>query len=310
MDEVLKERDFPGGVWPVMLTPYTPEGGVDYPALERLTHWYMERGADGLFAVAQTSEMFFLTLEERLQVARTVVRAASGRVPVIASGHISDSEDDQAREINDMAQTGVDAVILITNRLAAQDEGDDLWLARLEKLLGRIDPAIPLGFYECPYPYKRLMTPDTLRKVLSYDRFYFLKDTCCDLAELKAKQAAVEGSRLGIYNANTATLLNSLRAGIKGYSGIMVNFHPELYAWLMAHQDSPKAGTLQEFLTMTAFIEKQLYPVNAKYSLGLQGIPMETLSRTCDNSLFTETMRDEVRQMLSLSGTVGRWLRE
>lgn len=47
-----------GGVWPVMVTPFTKGGAIDYPALSALIAWYEERGADGLFAVCQSSEMF------------------------------------------------------------------------------------------------------------------------------------------------------------------------------------------------------------------------------------------------------------
>ena len=35
---------FPGGAWPVMLTPFTEEGKVDYKGLERLIEWYIENG--------------------------------------------------------------------------------------------------------------------------------------------------------------------------------------------------------------------------------------------------------------------------
>ena len=35
------------GVWPVMLTPYTEDNKIDYPALEKLTEWYFENGCDG-----------------------------------------------------------------------------------------------------------------------------------------------------------------------------------------------------------------------------------------------------------------------
>lgn len=85
------KNNFPGGVWPVMLTPFDKNGEVDYLALEKLTEWYIAHKVSGLFAVCQSSEMFCLSLEERMKVAETVVRTADGRVPVIASGHISDA---------------------------------------------------------------------------------------------------------------------------------------------------------------------------------------------------------------------------
>lgn len=55
-----------------MLTPYTEDNKIDYPALEKLTEWYFENDCDGLFAVCQSSEMFQLTLEERCKIAAAV----------------------------------------------------------------------------------------------------------------------------------------------------------------------------------------------------------------------------------------------
>ena len=51
--------NFPGGSWPVMLTPFTAENTVDYPALKELVDWYIENGVSGMFSVCQSSEMFF-----------------------------------------------------------------------------------------------------------------------------------------------------------------------------------------------------------------------------------------------------------
>ena len=48
------------GIIPVMLTPFTEAGQVDYAGLERLIEWYLANGSDALFAVCQSSEMLFL----------------------------------------------------------------------------------------------------------------------------------------------------------------------------------------------------------------------------------------------------------
>ena len=111
---------FPGGEWPTMLTPFR-DGAVDYPALEALVEWYIAHGVSGLFAVCQSSEMFFLSLEERVGIARFVNEKAAGRVPVIASGHISDSFEDQVHELTAMTGTGVDAVCLLYTSDAADE---------------------------------------------------------------------------------------------------------------------------------------------------------------------------------------------
>lgn len=301
----MNKKAFPGGVWPVMLTPFKGTGEVDYNALEQLIDWYIERGCDGLFAVCQSSEMFHLTLEERVAVAKAVVAYAKGRVPVIASGHISDGEAEQVEEVNAIAATGVDAVILITNRFAAEGESDELWMERCEQFLQKINPDVPLGFYECPYPYKRLISTENLRKCAETGRFHFLKDTCCDLALIKERLEVIKGTALKLYNANTSTLLDSLRCGAEGFSGVMANFHPELYAYLYAHQEDENITYLQDFLTIASLIERQYYPVNAKYHLQhCEGLAVDTYSRKQDDTGLTETFRKEVEMLNELARRV------
>jgi len=302
--------NFNDGVWPTMITPYAEAGEIDYDAVARLVEWYIEQGVDGLFAVCQSSEMFKLTLDERVKLAAFVKEKAAGRVPVIASGHIADAFEDQVRELNAMAATGIDALVLITNRLAGEAESDDVWMANLERLLERIPDDIALGFYECPFPYKRLISPEQLKRCADTGRFYFLKDTSCDVDNMAAKLEAIQGTGLKIYNANTATLMETLRLGITGYSGIMANFHPDLYAWLMTNglEQPEKAEGIMDFLSIAALIEKQLYPVNAKYYLMLEGILANYRCRTKDDGEFTATNKLEVEQLYRLSKLYSRQL--
>lgn len=292
----MRENHFPGGEWPTMLTPFR-NGEVDYPALEQLIEWYISHGVSGLFAVCQSSEMFFLSREERVSVAKFVKEKAAGRVPVIASGHISDAMEDQVSELKAVAETGVDAVILITNRLAKEEESDDVWLANLQKILDQLPQDVPLGFYECPFPYKRVLSPKVTRWCAESGRFFFLKDTCCDLEQIKEKVDICKGTNLKLYNANTSTLLESLRYGAAGYSGVMANMQCELYAWLCSHIEDPKAEKLSDELTICSLIERQLYPVNAKYYLSLEGLPITTESRSRSDKDLTTTFRSEVQML-------------
>ena len=149
------------GIWPTMITPYDREGRVDLNAAKRIVDWYARRNCDGIFAVCQSSEMFNLSLEERVALARTVVEAAQGRLEVIASGHISDDPQAQVEELGAIAETGVKAVVMVSNRLAREDEDDEVWIRNAQRILDAL-PGVTFGVYECPYPYKRLMTERTL----------------------------------------------------------------------------------------------------------------------------------------------------
>lgn len=285
------------GVWPVMLTPFTQKGGVDYDALERLIDWYQKNGAKGLFALCQSSEIFNLSLQERVEVAAFVKKHAN--VPVIASGHVSDDIDEQKKELKAIADTGVDALVLISNRLQVDKNDYAAFKKNMKMLLDSLPAELHLGCYECPYPYKRILEDDELKFMVESNRFYFLKDTCCDIERIRRRIRLTEGSHLGIYNAHSSTLLESLKAGCAGFSGVMTNFHPELYVWLCENwREYPrKALLVQAVMTMTSLIERQLYPVNAKTYLTELGILNSNYTRVCDHELMTPLFKDEVWQM-------------
>jgi 4-hydroxy-tetrahydrodipicolinate synthase len=294
---------FPDGMWPVMITPFTRQGEIDYKALAAVIDWYIENGSDGLFATCQSSEMFYLSLRERIQLTRFVREHTGGRVPVIASGHVSYAPEDQIREICAMADEGVDAVILISNRLAHQEEPDDVFLKRLDALLKAVPEDLALGFYECPYPYKRILSPQIVRYCVESKRFYFIKDTSCSMESISEKLSLIRGSHMKLYNANTATLLESLRAGAAGYSGVMANYHPALYAWLLHNwkTNPDQADFVQGILTMSSFIEMKNYPASAKCYMAMEGIDLESITRKHPYSQFSPTERLELLQLHQLS---------
>lgn len=297
---------FPNGVYPTMLTPFTESNEVDYNSLGKLIDWYLEQGSDGLFAVCQSSEMFYLSLEERVKVAKFVKEHAGSRCPVVCSGHISYSLNDQADEIEKIANTGVDVVILVTNRLATASESDDVWIENLSKLMDKIPKDICLGFYECPYPYKRVMTPKMVRFCVDSGRFYFLKDTCCDAATIKERLSITAGSHMKIFNANTATLLQTLQNGAAGYSGVMANFQTREYKWLCKNykEKLENAKEVSSFLTLSSFIETHLYPAIAKHHLMEKGILATDLCRTCDATRLTPTNISELKQLMLMTHAI------
>ncbi|MBP3301408.1 MAG: dihydrodipicolinate synthase family protein [Clostridia bacterium] len=290
-----------------MITPYTAEGHVDYETAKQYVDWYFEQGLTGIFAICQSSEIFFLSQEERVELNRVVYARAKELerkhdrpFTVVSSGHVSDSLEEQAAELNAVWESGTDALILITNRLDPNNEGDEVWIRNAETLLKRLPKEARLGLYECPYPYKRLLSPKILDWCLSVGRFDYLKDTCCDADLIASRCRQLEGSSFRLLNANGQTLLDSMRRGGKGYCGVMCNYHPALYAWLAANwQTRPEEAELVQALLGTwSFLEGGLpYPLTAKYHMTLCGIPTENRARNRKSEEMTDYARDCVRQL-------------
>lgn len=303
-------NQIPGGIYPVMITPFTADNQIDYDAVDRIVEFYAQGGCHGIFAVCQSSEMFWLTENEREKLAARVVKASAGRMCVVASGHISERMEDQIRELRRIAATGVNAVVMISNRLASPDESDDALIARMKTILDAI-PGVTFGMYECPYPYKRMLTPKVLEAMAETGRFTFIKDTCCD-AELIAERIKLLDGRIQLFNANCATALETFESGADGFSGIMANYHPDLLVWLYENfrAQPEKARKLSSMLSVMSLVEGCGHPAATKYHMNLVGVPMEIRCRSINaDERFDKLDRYAIDDLAQIEEVIRKWIK-
>ena len=285
----------PHGLWSVMLNAFHEDGSIDWQGVDVLTDWYIDRGSAGLFACCGSSEMFHLDSGERLEVTRRVVNRAGGRVPVVATGTFGGPVEDQAAFVRQMADTGVEAVVVIVCLLAGREESEVVLERNMERLLELTDP-IPLGLYECPTPYHRLISPGLFSRLGSSGRFLYHKDTVCNIEVLRQKIDAVRTTPLGVFNAHFETGLEGLRFGASGISPVAGNVFPELFSWLCAeYEKQPEAAEeVQRMMTSVAPIVNNKYLVTCKRYLQRIGMPITTRCRSTDVRLtaFDEGLID------------------
>lgn len=225
------------GCYPVMLTPFSANGSIDEPGVDALIEWYLRHGAGGLFACCQSSEIAHLGWEERCWLARHVVRRVAGRVPVVATGSLGlDDPAGEAACLRRCADTGVDAVVVITGQVVPATADDDEAVERLEALADAV-PGTHLGLYECPRPYKRLLSPAALGRLGASARWRYCKETSCVPAVTAAKVQACAGTPLAVFDACMAQVGSSLAAGAAGCSPILANLVPDLVVRLCADRD-------------------------------------------------------------------------
>ena len=273
----------PKGFVPVMLTPFKDNGAVDFEGLTAITEFYLSSGASGLFANCQSSEMFELSEQERLDITRHVVKVVNGAVPVVAAGTFSTDIFQQAEFVKKIYDTGIEAVIAITGMIAKEEESNEVFEENVFKLIDHTE-SIPLGFYECPQPYKRVMTAEQLGRFVATGRIIYHKDTCLDIQLIRAKlNVTKEYSSFGLYDAYMAHAVESLRSGAAGLSCIQGNFFPELIVWLCNHFNDPslinEIDQVQQFLIDHMVVMHEEYPIIAKYYLQKKGFNITTFSR-------------------------------
>ena len=73
------------GVYPIAPTPFTGNGDLDLPGMRRVLDCMIDQGVDGICILANYSEQFLLTDEERDRLLDLCLTHVAGRVPVIVT---------------------------------------------------------------------------------------------------------------------------------------------------------------------------------------------------------------------------------
>jgi len=210
-------------------------------------------------------------------------------VPVVASGTMGGSISEMAEFSKQVYALGVDAVIILNNQFVQEDESDEVFLERMQTWLA-LTPGIPFGIYECPVPYKRLVSIPVLSELLSTGRLVYHKDTSLNINEVKAKIRAGANHFFGLYDAYMEHAVASLEAGSKGLSCIQGNYFPELIVKLC--QSPAENQDIQDFLSANMALMHQSYPTSAKYVLQKMGFPINLATRRNVGELSIEQLKD------------------
>jgi 4-hydroxy-tetrahydrodipicolinate synthase len=276
------------GIIPVMLTAFDDRGGIDWESQKKLTDWYLEQGSESLFTVCQSSEMLYLDLSEREALARFTIEVVDGRVPVIASGHVGVTLEEQLTELTKIAATGVDCLVFVTNRLDPDNSGSEHLFKTVKILKQELPPDLWLGLYECPAPYRRLLSDDEVAYFAKDPRFVILKDVSCDINTVRRRLELTKDSNLTISNANAAIAFEAMKSGASGFCGVFNNFHPDLYRWLQDEGEihAELANELARFLVLSAATEGMGYPKLAKAYHQRLGTIQSSFSRAVPEAIF------------------------
>ena len=96
------------GVFVIAATPFTGAGEVDFPSIDRMVDYYLQRGADGLTVLGVMGEAPKLTQVEAIAVVKATLARMNGRpviVGVSAPGLAAIGE--LTRAVMDMGAAGV-----------------------------------------------------------------------------------------------------------------------------------------------------------------------------------------------------------
>ncbi|GAA6193387.1 4-hydroxy-tetrahydrodipicolinate synthase [Phaeobacter sp. NW0010-22] len=260
------------GSMPALVTPFR-NGALDLDTLKHLVEWQISEGSTGLVPVGTTGESPTLTHDEHETVVAEVVKAAAGRVPVIA-GAGSNNTVEMIRFVEFAAKIGADAALVVTPYYNKPTQRG--MVAHFTAAHDCAD--IPLIIYNIPGRSIVDMTPETMGELAKLPRIIGVKDATGDIARVSQQRASC-GSDFCQLSGEDATALGFNAHGGVGCISVTANVAPKLcadfqqatlagdYAKALEYQD--KLMPLHEAI----FIEPGL--VGAKYGLSKLGLCTE-----------------------------------
>lgn len=260
------------GSMPALVTPFR-NGELDLDALKHLVEWQIGEGSTGLVPVGTTGESPTLSHEEHETVIAEVVKAAAGRVPVIA-GAGSNNTVEAIRFVEFAAKIGADAALVVTPYYNKPTQRG--MVAHFTALHDCAD--VPIIIYNIPGRSVVDMTPETMGELAKLPRIVGVKDATGDLARV-SQQRGTCGADFVQLSGEDATALGFNAHGGVGCISVTANVAPKLCAEFQAATLAGDYKTALEYqdrlmpLHEAIFIEPGL--VGAKYALAKLGLCTE-----------------------------------
>lgn len=260
------------GSMPALVTPFN-NGELDLDALKHLVEWHISEGSTGLVPVGTTGESPTLTHDEHETIIAEVVKAAAGRVPVIA-GAGSNNTVETIRFVEFAKSAGADAALVVTPYYNKPTQR-----GLVAHFTAAHDCAnIPIVIYNIPGRSIVDMTPETMGELAKLPNIIGVKDATGDIARV-SQQRMTCGADFVQLSGEDATALGFNAHGGTGCISVTANVAPKLCAEFQAATlagDYAKALELQDKLMPlheAIFIEPGL--VGAKYGLSKLGLCSE-----------------------------------
>ena len=256
------------GSFTALVTPFK-NGDLDIDALKHLVEWQIAEGTNGLVPMGTTGESPTVSHEEHEQAIEVVVKAAAGRVPVIA-GAGSNNTSESARYMNFAEKVGADAALVVTPYYNKPTQAG--LIAHFKSL--HEGSKLPIMIYNIPGRSAVDMTPETMGELAKLPRIFGVKDATGDLARV-CMQRMECGADFVQFSGEDATAHGFNAQGGTGCISVVANLAPRLCADMQAATlagDFAKALKIQDRLMplhKATFAEPGL--VAAKYGLSKLG---------------------------------------
>ena len=241
-----------------IITPFTAEGAVDYPALDCLLDFQINNGTDAIIICGTTGESSTLSEAEHSDVIAHTVKYVNHRVPVIAGTGSNDTQT--AIMLSKQAEDdGADAVLVVTPYYNKATQNG------LKKHFKLIAEAIhvPVILYNVPSRTGCNIQPETaVWLARNVENIVAIKEASGNISQIGHLFAIANGD-IDVYSGNDDQIVPLLSLGGKGVISVLSNIAPrQTHEIVQKYHDGDVAGSAKMQLEAMNLINALFCEVN------------------------------------------------
>lgn len=288
-----------GKVLTAMITPFSPDGLVDYGVVEHLADYLVNHGSDGLVVCGTTGESPTLSWDEEYQLFKSVKQAVAGRAKVIA-GTGSNSTQEAIEATRKAFHLGLDGALQVVpyyNR--PPQEG----LFQHFSQIAQAVPDLPLMLYNIPGRTGCNLAVETVTRLAEIENIIAIKEASGSLDQVSQIRHQTP-SDFAIYSGDDSLTLPILSVG--GCGVVSVASHlvgDQIQAMIQAYGVGQPQVATQIHLNLLALF-KVLFvttnPIPVKLALALQGWQVGSVRLPLCYS--EDSIQEAIQQVLEQTG--------
>ncbi|MCR5114127.1 MAG: 4-hydroxy-tetrahydrodipicolinate synthase [Bacteroidales bacterium] len=285
------------GTGVALVTPFLPDGKVDFDSLQNLVEDLINQGVDYLVTVCTTSEVPTLSEEEKDEIVRCVVSKNAGRVGVVRGVGGPDTMG-LVHQLHTYDFTGVDAILSVTPFYNKPSQNG---VYQHYKTLAQNTP-LPLILYNVPGRTGCNIEADTtLRLAADCPNIVAVKEASGFMNQIM-RIIAHKPEGFSVISGDDAITLPLLAAGADGVISVVANAFPKEVSTMVRFARANDFDSAQKFhlrlLDFTQACFREGNPGGIKALLSLQG-KIQNILRLPQVPV-SDKLIDQFRELLSV----------
>jgi 4-hydroxy-tetrahydrodipicolinate synthase len=284
-----------GNVLTAMITPFSPDGAVNYAVTEKLAAHLAEHGTDTLVVCGTTGESPTLSWDEEFELFRVVKSAVSGKAKVIA-GTGSNSTDEAIEATQKAAKMGLDGSLQV---VPYYNKPPQSGLYQHFKAIAEASD-IPIMLYNVPGRTSQNLQAETVARLAKIPNIVAIKEASGNLDQV-SQIRRITPPEFAIYSGDDSLTLPMLAIGAKGVVSVASHLVGDrLQQMILAFEEGQVQKATQihlELLSLFKVLFVTTNPIPVKAAMSLQGWQVGNLRLPL--CAPDDDVRDQIQQVMA-----------